>query len=214
MALDAEQGLESLDDVGQSEAENNELTNRIVTVSLLQVGLKAEARRLQTVLNELAETADTTTSDGLFDLLQQTSRLLLDHSHYWTHVLANSQTVGTIDEAEVLYNQLLNRERSKFSAETLSNVDGQIHRQAREGTDNPGSPTYIVVTLLMGTADDDPLFGEIYSASMLRDTLEDIRMMQPRYLLVLNTLWTPQNPYDSLTDKDMATDYAEMCTIA
>lgn len=214
MALEAEQGLESLEDEILSEQENDELTNRIVTVSLLQVGLRSEARRLQVVLNRLAETADTTTSDGIFELLQQTCRLLLDHARYWTHVLAASQTVNTIDEAEILYNQLLNRERSKFSAETLANVDGEIRRQATTGSNNSGSPTYIVVTLLMGTADDEPLFGEIYSASVLRDTLEEIGIMQPRYLLVLNTLWTPQNPYDSLTEKDIATDYPEMCTIA
>ncbi|MDX2241826.1 MAG: DUF1517 domain-containing protein [Leptolyngbyaceae cyanobacterium bins.302] len=213
MELDAEQGLEALDNVDQPEVASNELTNSIVTVSLLQVALRAEARRMQVLLNELAETTDTTTSDGLFELLQQTSRLLLDYSRYWTHVLARSQTVNTIDEAEVIYNQLLLREQSKYSVETLSNVNGQVQRQPAIGSNGENS-AYIVVTLLMGTADDRPLFDEIYSASMLRDTLEDIRYMQPRYLLVLNTLWTPQNPYDSLTEEDLATDYSEMCGIA
>jgi len=205
--------LTNVAEVPGGEQTTTELTNSIVTVSLLQVALRAEARRMQVQLNEIAEEADTTTSDGLFDLLQQTCRLLLDHSRYWTHVLANSRTVNTIEEAEVLYNQLLNQERSKFSEETLSNVNGEIQRRPAP-TQTGDNPAYIVVTLLLGTADDRPLFSEIYSASMLRDTLEDIRHMQPRYLLVLETLWTPQNPYDSLTEAELATDYQELSAIS
>jgi len=213
MDLDVDQGIEKSDVLNESANYITELTNSVVTVSLLQVALRAEARRMQVVLTELAESADTTTSEGLFELLQQTSRLLLDYSRYWTHVLASSQTVNTIEEAEIIYNQLLNRERSKFSVETLSNVNGQIDRQPAFSPP-AGEPAYIVVTLLMGTVDDRPLFGEIYSSSMLRDTLDDIRLMQPRYLLVLETLWTPQDANDSLTAEELATDYPDLSAIA
>lgn len=212
MDLDVESGLPP-ELVDEAELPNQELVNSVVTVSFLQVALRAEARRMQVALNEIAETADTTTSTGLFELLQQTSGLLLDYSRYWTHVAANSQTVNSIEEAEALYNQHLVREQSKFSVETLTNVNGQIERQPAIAT-NSQTPAYIVVTLLLGTADDAPLFGEIYSASVLRDTLQDIRLMQPRYLMVFETLWTPQNPYDSLTDEELATDYAELSAIA
>jgi uncharacterized membrane protein len=213
MDLEVDQGIDQPELPPVSTGYESELANTIVTVSLLQVALRAEARPLQVLLTEFAETADTTTSEGLFDLLQQTSRLLLDYSRYWTHVLASSQTVNTVEEAEVRYNQLLCREQNKFSVETLSNVNGEIHRQPAIAPP-PDQPAYIVVTLLMGTADDRPLFDEIYSASMLRDTLDDIRMMQPRYLLVLETLWTPQDPNDSLTEAELATDYPDLSAIA
>ncbi|MDX2229814.1 MAG: DUF1517 domain-containing protein [Leptolyngbyaceae cyanobacterium bins.349] len=214
MDLDVEQGYEQPEFVNQVDAPSDDLTNNIVTVSLLQVALRAEARRMQVTLNEFAETADTTTSDGLFELLQQSSRLLLDYSRYWTHVFATSQTVNSIEEAEALYNRLLNQERSKFNVETLSNVNGQVRRQPAIARGNPEQPAYIVVTLLMGTADDQPLFDEIYSASMLRDTLDNIRFMQPRYLLILETLWTPQDPNDSLTEAELAADYENLSAIA
>lgn len=191
-----------------------ELTNEIVTVSVLQVVLRSEARRLQTMLNELGINADTATPQGLFELLQQVSRLLLDHARYWTHVHSSSQTVGSIGKAEELYNQLSLHERRKFSTETLTNVNGQVTRRSLATSGNPGDPAYIVVTLLLGTADDQPLFGEIYSASVLRDVLEDIRMMQPRYLMVFETLWSPQDINDSLTEAELAAEYEGLAVIA
>lgn len=190
-----------------------ELNNDVVTVSMLQIALRADARRLQTLLNEAAMSADTTTVEGLFVLLQQVSRALLDYSRYWTHVLASSQTFNTIAEAEVLYNQLLDRERAKFNAETLTNVNGVITQQPLIAIDPRDEPSFIVVTLLLGTADDQPLFGEIYSTSVLRDVLDDIRTMQPRYLMVFDVLWSPQDERGSLTEADMAAEYADLVPI-
>jgi uncharacterized membrane protein len=72
----------------------------------------------------------------------------------------------------------------------------------------------VVVTLLLGTADDAPLFNEIYSTSLLRDVLEDITMLRSRFLLVFELLWTPQDATDSLTEADLASDYADLVPIA
>uniref|UniRef100_A0A832M3I7 DUF1517 domain-containing protein n=1 Tax=Oscillatoriales cyanobacterium SpSt-402 TaxID=2282168 RepID=A0A832M3I7_9CYAN len=209
MDLDVEpQGIEAPD----FSSEDLELTNDIFTVSVLQVALRAEARRLHMLLNEAGENADTTTPEGLFALLQQVSTLLLDYSRYWTHVLAQSQTVNGIEDAENLYSQLLQREQSKFSAETRTN--GAIAKQQTSTANSYEKPTYTVVTLLLGTADDQPLFGEIYSASVLRDSLDDIRMMQSRYMLVFEILWSPQDIHDSLNEEDLATNYSDLVAIA
>jgi uncharacterized membrane protein len=194
-------------------ADEAELTNDIVTVSLLQIALRADARRLQTLLNEWGETADTGTPEGRFSLLQQVAQGLLDYSRYWTHVLASSNTVNAYEEAEELFNAWSLRERSKFS-ETLTNVDGVITHRSPVPPSIDDTPAYIVVTLILGTEGDRPLFGEIYSASALRDVLDDIRLMQPRYLVVFEMLWSPQALDDSLTEAELATEYAEMAAIA
>lgn len=213
MDLEVDQGRDQVGVPVEATGQDTELTNTIVTVSLLQVALRAEARRMQVALNEIAAIADRTTSEGLFELLQQTCRLLLDYSRCWTHVLASSQTVNTVEAAEVLYNQWLVREQGKGNVATLSQVNGQLPASPAIAA-TLEDPAYIVVTLIMGTADDQPLFEEIYSASMLRDTLEDIRIIQSRYLLVLETLWAPQNPHDSLTEAELATDYPGLSGIA
>lgn len=194
-------------------ADEAELTNDIVTVSLLQIALRADARRLQTLLTEWGETADTATPEGRFSLLQQVAQGLSDYSRHWTHVLASSKTVNAYEEAEELFNAWSLRERSKFS-ETLTNVDGVITRRSPVPLNGDDTPAYIVVTLILGTEGDLPLFDEIYSASALRDILDDIRLMQPRYLVVFEMLWSPQDLDDSLTEAELATEYAEMAAIA
>lgn len=202
----------------------NELTNEIVTVSQLQVALRADGHGLQTRLTELGEKADTSTSEGLFELLQQVAKLLLERSSYWTHVLASSETVYNREEAETLFVQRSLQERSKFQAETFSNVDGVIREQplppevadsdlAHRAAANRAHKTYTVVTLLLGTADDQPLFGEIYTTSVLRDVLQDISMMRSPYLLAFELLWTPQLASDVLTEADLAADYKDMVAI-
>ncbi len=72
----------------------------------------------------------------------------------------------------------------------------------------------MVVTLLLGTADDAPLFNEIYSTSLLRDVLEDITMLRSCFLLAFELLWTPQDAADSLSEADLASDYADLVAIS
>ncbi|MBF2026625.1 MAG: DUF1517 domain-containing protein [Oscillatoriales cyanobacterium C42_A2020_001] len=208
MDLDVEaQGIEA----PEFSSDDLELTNDIFTVSVLQIALRAEARRLHTLLNEAGANADTTTPEGLFALLQQVATLLLDYSRYWTHVLAQSQTVNGIEDAEHVYNQLLQREQSKFSPEDSRN--GAIANQPAN-SNSFENPAYTVLTLLFGTADDQPLFGEIFSASVLRDSLDDIRMMQPRYMLVFEMLWSPQDIHASFSEEELTAKYNDLVAIA
>jgi uncharacterized membrane protein len=219
--------------------DDTELTNDVVTVSRLQVALRSRAKRLQMKFSDIALRANTATPEGLFELLQETASVLLENSDFWSHVVAGSQTVDSRQEGEALFNQFSLQERAKFSAETLTNVNGVVTQQPpvdgvdtqqptapdRSGNhpadDHPADdrpaydrPAYIVVTLLLGTANDEPLFKEIYSTSLLRDVLGDITLLQSGLLLAFELLWTPQDPIDSLTDADLAANYADLMPIA
>lgn len=191
-----------------------ELANGIVTISRLQVALRSRARRLQTKFSEIALRANTATPEGLFELLQETASTLLENADFWSHVIAGSQTVDSREEAEALFNQFSLQERAKFSAETLTNVNGVVTQQPTPADRASDSPAYIVVTLLLGTANDEPLFKEIYSTSLLRDVLADITLLPPLALLAFELLWTPQDPMDSLTDADLTANYADLMPIA
>jgi uncharacterized membrane protein len=195
-----------------SSINESELANDIVSVTKLQVALRAEARSLQSILSDLGLHTDTTTSEGLFDLLQQVAAALLDHERYWTHVSSSSETLYSRDAAEARFNELSLQERRKFSLETLSNVNGVVNTQPVPAP--KGVPAHVVVTLLLGTENDQPLFGDIYTTSVLRDVLQNITMMAPRYLLVYELLWSPQTDRDSLTEADLATEYANLVAIA
>jgi uncharacterized membrane protein len=194
--------------------QNNELENDIVTISKLQLALSSAARSLQTELSELTLKADTETSTGLKDLLEASALALLRNSEHWTHVLGSSQTISTREEAETVFNRLSIEERSKFSTETLTNVDGKIQQRALiEPDSEEGSAAYIVVTLLIGTADDRRLFSEIDSAQAMEEALKKVASIRFDYLMVFEVLWSPQVETDKLTEAELATEYADLVAV-
>ncbi|MBW4679837.1 MAG: DUF1517 domain-containing protein [Microcoleus vaginatus WJT46-NPBG5] len=200
---------------GRKKGNQNELTNDIVTVSKLQVALLAEARHIQSHLSDLSLSADLDSSEGLTQLLQESALALLRSPEYWTHVRASSQTVQSREEAAQLFEQLSIEERSKFSAETLSNVGGNI-RYGDRATANAGDElaTYIVVTFLVGTENDNPLFDSIHSAEELQQTLQRVASISPEYLLIFELLWSPQKETDTLSYDQLLTEYSDMILIA
>lgn len=191
-----------------------ELSNDIVTVSKLQVALLASAREIQSHLTDLSLSADLDTAEGLTQLLQESALALLRHPDYWTHVDASSQTVKSREEAARLFEQLSIQERSKFSAETLTNVGGRVrYAQATRNSDDE-TASYIVVTLLIGTEDDKPLFDRVHSAEELQQLLQRVAAVTPDYLLVFELLWSPQEATDSLSYDELLMEYSEMIQIA
>lgn len=192
----------------------NELENDIVTVSTLQIALTAQAGTIQSKLSELSLTANTQTQEGLMQLLQASVQALLENSECWTHVLGSSQTVSSREEAETVFNKLSLQERSKFTAETLSNVDGKVTQQQVELDSNEEQPAYIVVTLLIGTADDQPLFENLNSAHTVKLALEKVTAISLDYLMVYELLWSPQVETDALTQEELLSEYRDLVAIA
>ncbi|MGC1393407.1 MAG: DUF1517 domain-containing protein [Coleofasciculaceae cyanobacterium] len=191
----------------------NELENDIVTISKLQVALKSSAALLQSELSQLTLEADTETTAGLKKLLEDTVVALLRNTD-WTHVYGSSETISNREAAETVFNRLSIEERSKFSAETLTNVDGKIRqRELIEPEKNEEGAAYIVVTLLIGTADDRPLFASIDTAEEMQETLKQVAAMQLDYLMVFELLWSPQVDTDTLTEAELAKEYGELLAI-
>ena len=93
-----------------------------ISVAEVQVCLLANARELQKELNDLAHRADTGTATGRAMVLQEAVLALLRHPEYWVYGRAESHLDG-VDSAETKFNQLALAERSKFTSETLSNVN-------------------------------------------------------------------------------------------
>ncbi|MFB2920910.1 MULTISPECIES: DUF1517 domain-containing protein [Aerosakkonema] len=193
---------------------NKELDNNIVTVSKIQVGLLAQARAIQKELSELSLRLDTGTPEGLLELLQESVLALLRSPENWTHVSATSKTVRSRESAQEIFNKFSIEERSKFSSETLTNVEGKVSQ--KEVNPNPDAEpgSYIVVTLLVGTENDRPLFGNIHSSQELKQALESIGSEAPEYLTVFELLWTPQSETESLTYNELLTEYTNLMQIA
>ncbi|MBE9008702.1 DUF1517 domain-containing protein [Pseudanabaenaceae cyanobacterium LEGE 13415] len=191
----------------------NELENDTVTVTKVQVGLLAEGRAIQLQLAEIVQQAETETLEGLHAELQEATLALLRMPENWSHVQASSQTVKTRDEAEKAFNQLSIAERTKYTTETLTNANGKLVQKEFELDPDKEPASYIVVTLLIGTADDKPLFSEIRTTEALKDVLYQLSSLNLDYLMRFELQWTPQVEGDSLTYDEMLLEYPEMLQI-
>ena len=199
---------------GGSYSGNREIDNNIVTVTRLQVALLSQARSIQDSLTDYTLKADTDTPEGLVALLQESVLALLRSPENWSHVRVSSETVKSREAASQLFEQLSIEERSKFSAETLSNVSGQVRQQAVPKAEDDAPASYIVVTLVLGTADDQPLFNEkIRSTVELQAALKRLGSIPSDYLLVFELLWSPQEATDSLTYDELLTEYPDLVQI-
>ncbi|MBD2181782.1 DUF1517 domain-containing protein [Planktothrix sp. FACHB-1355] len=203
--------------------ESTEMTyssNPAVSVARLQVGLLANARGLQKELDRIAETADTGSAAGRAEVLQETTLALLRHPEYCVYAGAESQQTR-LEAAEAQFNRLSLAERSKFTAETLSNVNNQL-RQANSQIALPAGETsgelanlsegpsqYIVVTLIAATLSKLQL-PTINNSEDLRQALRQFGAIPADQLLAIEVLWAPQAEGDTLTSEDMIVEYPNL----
>jgi uncharacterized membrane protein len=117
------------------------------------------------------------------------------------------------EKASEYFERLSIQERSKFRVETLVNMGGEVQRRAMPGGPSGEVASHIVVTLLLGTADDRPLFSTVNSAADLKAVLQRLGSISPAYLLVYELLWTPQNPSDSLSGDELIANYPDLVTL-
>lgn len=196
---------------GVQEAEYN---NPTVSVVEVQVGLLAEGRYLQQDLDRLAATADTGTPEGRAQVLQEATLALLRHPEYWVYG-ASEGTRMRLNSAEAKFNQLAIAERSKFTEETLSNVNNQrISASDQNGaivsqdtTKDPGE--YIVVTLIVGVLGQLEL-PQIESSQDVRQAISRLGSIGSEQLLAIEVLWTPQASGDTLTTDDILAYYPNL----
>jgi uncharacterized membrane protein len=192
----------------------NELENDVVTVSKLQIGLLASAKDIQANLTHLSEIADLDSSSGLATFATNCTLMLLRHPDYWTHAASSSETVKTRAEAQQLFERISISERMKFDTETFSRTGDRLVVEDRSSaTVEDELPEYIVVTLVIGTENDQALFPPVHSAEDLEAALKTIGSLSGDYLSVFELLWTPQAAEDSLTADELIELFPEIVPV-
>ena len=190
-----------------------------VSVAEVKVGLLANARELQPELNRLALTADTSTAAGRATVLQEATLALLRHPEYWVYGATNSQK-ASLEAAEAKFNQFSLTERSKFTEETLSNVNNVIDDDSQKtlgGTTQDGaiqlkdgdSGEYIVATVIVGATGNLDL-PQINGTDDMRQALQQIGGLGSDRLLAVEILWTPQADGDTLSSDDILAYYPNL----
>ncbi len=200
---------------GGDEGEIVNYNNPKVSVGQVQVGLLSSARGLQAELDEIALSADTATALGRATVLQEATLALLRHPEYWVYGATESQQTA-LTSAEAKFNQLALAERSKFTEETLTNVNSQLKNLLQGSELEKGgelvaqtdreSGEYIMVTVIVGI-DGKLELPKINSSEDLRQALQQIGSIGSDRLLAVEILWTPQAQGDTLTKDDILAQY-------
>jgi uncharacterized membrane protein len=193
--------------------------NPQVSIAQIQVGLLAEARSVQSKLDQLAETVNADTASGRMYLLQETSLELLRHPEYWTYGKTSTQQ-AKLDRAEAVFNQLSLNERGKFTTETLSNINNQLRQaQTNSALNSTGElvtveqeqerAEYIIVTLLVAAT--RPLeLPKINGQDDLRQALQTLGSLDGSAIVAVEAIWTPQANGDALTTDDILAHYPDL----
>jgi uncharacterized membrane protein len=204
---------------GGDSFEGGDVYNPQVSIAQIQVGLLADARSVQSKLDQLAETVNADTASGRMHLLQETSLELLRHPEYWTYGKTGTQQ-AKLDRAEAVFNQLSLNERGKFTTETLSKVNNQL-RQAQSNAvlNSTGElatveqeqerAEYIIVTLLVAATRSIEL-PKINGESDLRQALQTLGSLDASAIVAIEAIWTPQANGDALTTDDILTYYPDL----
>ncbi|KAL3631715.1 hypothetical protein CASFOL_024699 [Castilleja foliolosa] len=186
---------------------SNVLTDdKKTSVLKVQVGLLGLGRSLQKDLNRIAETADTSTSEGLHYILTETVLALLRHPDYCISTYSSIDIKRGMDEGEKRFNQLSIEERGKFDEETLVNVNN-IKKQSSTNLRGSGfSNEYIVVTMLVAAVGVQKL-PSINNSKDLKEALQKLASIPSSRILAVEVLWTPQNEDDTLSERELLEDY-------
>jgi uncharacterized membrane protein len=181
-----------------------------VAIAQLQVGLLASARELQADLRRMAESADTTSNEGLQRVLQETSLSLLRNPELWVYANLEEGQVP-FASAESTFNRLSVQERSKLSRELTLNVAGRRSAEAsgpRVGSSDATSD-FIAVTLLVAGRRRLDLKG-CTTAEDLRDSLQKLGAVGSDDLLALEVIWQPEGAGEVLTTEELLTAYPQL----
>jgi uncharacterized membrane protein len=198
-------------------ASEQDLTNPPTSINTLQIGLLSQARSLQADLERIALTANTSSSAGLAEALQETTLALLRHPEYWVYGSSEGQQTRLLS-AETEFNRRTLSERGKFQEETLSNYGALRQKSATatlpaaDSTDAqlaqaPGE--YIVVTLIVASQGKLDL-AQIQSAEDIQRSLGQLGGVGAESLLAMRVLWTPQADGDTLSADDVVEAYPNL----
>ncbi|XP_076898842.1 FLUCTUATING-LIGHT-ACCLIMATION protein 1, chloroplastic-like [Bidens hawaiensis] len=175
----------------------------------LQVALSDKARSLETNLNQIAESVDTSSPKGIGYMLQETTLSMHKHLDFGISGYSSVEVNRGADECEKRFNKLSIEERLKFNKETLVNFNN-IRKQSAPSYmdlfDYEACNKYIVVTIIVAASGFHEL-PSVKSRELLKMALEKLASIPSNNIMAADVLWTPQKEDDSLTEKELLQDF-------
>ena len=199
-----------------SSSSNNKIVSQSINPTKVyliqfQIGLLASAKEIQAKLREFASDANTSTTDGLQKVLQDTTLSLLRKPELW--VYSNIET-GSVPftSAESTFNRISITERSKLKAEITSNYSGQISTSKNtEYTPGDPDPTneYIAITIIVATKNDLRINNSANS-KLITEALRLLGAISSNDLIALEVIWQPEGEGETLREEELITQYPNL----
>lgn len=164
------------------------------------------ARSIQKDLDRIAETANTSTPEGLNYVLTETVLALLRHPDFSISGYSSVDIKQSMEAGEKRFNQLSIEERGKFNEETLVNIGGIRKRSTGSQRSDVFSNEYIVITIVVA-AEGEHKIPVINSSADLKEALKKLGSIPSHQTLAVEVLWTPQNENDTLSERELLQDY-------
>ena len=177
------------------------------TVSKLQIAFSPQALKLRQKLSQISYSVDSNQEQDIVDLLCKTVLALVSHQN-WTHVNHSWMTLG-LDEAKAEFNLISQTERKKCLTRELSLVNHNY--SANSDSSAPKDDyRYVVVTLILWTTHNFPLFTKKHTEEQLIEELAKLSKIRREFLLKFELLWNPQQESIYLNNEQLLTEYSDL----
>jgi uncharacterized membrane protein len=163
---------------------------------------------LQRTLRRLAEQADTNTTQGLADLIDEVCVVLLREQAAWRFGSYESWK-GSLQQAEGQFDRLMTEDRSKF-VETFRKFEGKVERSSDYTPRAEPDGRYLLVSVLVAAHGTLPQVPLPLREAGARAALMALSATTPVTTLAAYVSWTPEAEGESLTEQDLLSGWPEL----
>lgn len=182
-----------------------------MTLAHVQVALLASAKDIQEDLLRMANNGDTSSINGLSDILKETTLALMRHPDMVVYVYGETFK-GSPENVEHLFNKKSIEERSKVSEELITNDSGRLRKtKSKTIVNHDGENEYILVSLIV-VSDSDFKVSAPKSWSEAKGNLVNLGAVSPEELVALEIIWQPEDG-DVLSQEELLSLYPNLVKI-
>lgn len=182
-----------------------------IDVSALMLGIDSTARaEVQRAMNDIAESGDTGSDEGLVQMLREAISLLRGVTRSWTHAGAINALPMPPEEAEEHFAAITNRARSRFDDELIRNVDGETTRKAAPQLPPSDVPGVVVITLVVAAHRELADVRDVRNAGQLSTAFDALAALDPHDFVAMEVIWSPADDRDRATVSEVEEKYPEL----
>ncbi|MER3461894.1 MAG: hypothetical protein C4342_02430, partial [Armatimonadota bacterium] len=163
---------------------------------------------LQRTLRRLAEKADTETTQGLADLVDEVCVVLLREQAAWRFGSYESWK-GSLREAEGQFDRRMAEDRSKF-VETFRKFEGKVEAPGDYTPKAEPDGRYLLVSILVAAHGTLPPVPLPLREAGAKAAVMALSATTPVTTLAAYISWTPEAEGESLTEQDLLTGWPEL----